>query len=101
MLGISKSNFSTTRFELENIISSNIIILCVFVIAFLGISRFNHGGIRSHRIAIHVYSKCSFIAFLGISRFNHGGIRSHHIAKHVYSKCFFIAVLGISSKNFH
>ena len=70
MLGISKSNFSTTRMELENIILSNIIILCVFVIAFLGISRFNHGGIRSHHIAKHVYSECFFIAFVVISSKN-------------------------------
>ena len=41
-LGISKANFSTTRLDLENIILSNIIILCVFI-AFLGISKFNHG----------------------------------------------------------
>ena len=55
MLGISKSHFSTTRLELENIILSNIIILCVFIIAFLWISRFNHGGIRSHHIAKHIF----------------------------------------------
>ena len=70
ILGISKSNFPSTRLELEDIILSNIIILCVFIIAFLGISRFNHGGIRSHRIAKQVYSKCFFIAFLGISSKN-------------------------------
>ena len=81
MLGIFSSNVSKTRLELENIILSHIIILCVFVIAFLGISRFNHGGIRSHHIAKHLYSKCFSI---------HGGIRSHHIAKHLYSKCFSI-----------
>ena len=64
MLGISKSNFSTTRLELENIILSNIIILYVFHYI-LGISRFKHGGIRSNHIAKHVYSKVFFIAFLG------------------------------------
>ena len=56
MLGISKSNFSTTKLELENIILSNIIVLCVFVIAFF----------RDFKVQ-HVYSKCFFIAFLGIS----------------------------------
>ena len=70
MMGISKSNVSTTMLELKNIILSNIIILCAFIIAFLGISRFNHGGIRSHHIAKHVYSECFFIAFLGISSKN-------------------------------
>ena len=66
MLGISKSNFSTTRLELENIILSNIIILCVFI-AFLGFSKFNHGRIRRHHISKHVYSKSFFIEFLGVS----------------------------------
>ena len=57
MLGISKSNFSTTSLELENINWSNIIILCVF---------FHHSIFRNFK-AKHVYSKCFFIAFLGIS----------------------------------
>ena len=90
MLGISKSNFSTTRLELENIILSNIIILCVFVIAFLGISTFNHGGIRSHHIAKHVYYKCFFHSIfkdfkqkLSLNFSIYGGIRSHHIVKHL------------------
>ena len=39
MLGISKSNISTTS-GLENMLLSNIIILCVFIV-FLGISRLN------------------------------------------------------------
>ena len=89
-LGISKSTFSTTRLELGNIILPNIIILCVFVIAFLGISRFNHGGIRSHHIAKHVYSKLFFHSIfrdfkqkLSLNFSIHGGIRSHHIVKHL------------------
>ena len=60
MLGLSKSHFSTTRLELENIILSNIIILCFHHCIFrdfkqkLSLNFSNHGGIRSHHIVIHL-----------------------------------------------
>ena len=51
-MGISKSK--TTRLELGNIILSSIIILCVFVISLLGISRFNHGGTNFTVGGLHI-----------------------------------------------
>ena len=89
MLGISKCNFSTTRLELEYIILSNIIILCVFVIAFLGISRSNHDGIRiqsrCQACIFQVFFHSIFRDFKHKFSLNfsiHGRIRSHHIVKH-------------------
>ena len=99
MLGISKSTFSTTRLELENIILPNIIILCFHSIfrdfkQKLSLNFSNHVGIRSHHIA-NIYIPCVFHSIfrdfkqkLSLNFTDHGGIRNRHIANIYISSVF-------------
>ena len=92
-LGISKSNFSTTRLELENIILSNIIILCFHCIfrdfklkystispTMVAFEAIILSGIYIFQVFFHSILRDSKLK-LPKNFSNYGGMRSHHILK--------------------